>query len=138
MRICWHPLFTGFLLKLIYYVLASSQSYKNPSFSHFTHILLQSFGQKSKLHLTFCRFHFMGLVKKPRGYLICIFKQLFSVFKQYFTHFHTFFYPHVFPQMFLNNNFQFLNTCTKVTSSLFSFLFFLFIVGPSVLLYFLL
>ena len=47
------------------YLLAPSQSYKNPSFSHFTHILLQSFGQKSHLQLTFCRSHFMGLVKKP-------------------------------------------------------------------------
>ena len=28
-------------------------------------------------------------------------------------HFHTFFHPHVFPQIFSNNNFQFLNTCTK-------------------------
>ena len=30
-------------------------------------------------------------------------------------HFHTHFHPHVFPQMFSNNNFQFLNTCTKRT-----------------------
>ena len=37
----------------------------------------------------------------------------FSVFKQHFTHFNALFYPHVFPQMFLNNNFQFLNTHTK-------------------------
>ena len=28
-------------------------------------------------------------------------------------YFHILFYPQVFPQMFLNNNFQFLNTCTK-------------------------
>ena len=138
MRICWHPLFTGYLLKLIYYVLAPSQSYKNPSFSHFTYILLQSFGKKSRLQLTFCRFHFMGLVKKPRECLVCIFKQLFSFFKQHFIFFHTLFYSHVFSQMFLNNNFQFLNTCTKATPSLFSFFFFLFIVCPSVLLYFLL
>ena len=40
-----------------------------------------------------------------RGYLVGVFKQQFSVFKQYFTHFHTFFHPHVFPQIFLNNNF---------------------------------
>ena len=48
-----------------------------------------------------------------RGCLVCVFKQLFSVFKQHFTHFNTFFHPHVFPQMFLNNNFQFLNTHAK-------------------------
>ena len=48
-----------------------------------------------------------------RGCLVCIFKQLFLVFKQHFTHFNTFFHPHIFPQIFLNNNFQFLNTHTK-------------------------
>ena len=48
-----------------------------------------------------------------RGCLVCVFKQLFSVFKQHFTHFNTLFHPHVFSQMFLNNNFQFLNTHTK-------------------------
>ena len=40
-----------------------------------------------------------------RGCLVCVFKQLFSVFKQYFTYFYTLFHPHVFPQMFSNNNF---------------------------------
>ena len=48
-----------------------------------------------------------------RGWLVCVFKQLFSIFKQHFTHFNTLFHPHVFPQIFLNNNFQFLNTHTK-------------------------
>ena len=47
------------------------------------------------------------------GCLVSISKQQFSVFKQHLTYFHTFFHPHVFPQKFLNNNFQFLNTCTK-------------------------
>ena len=42
-----------------------------------------------------------------------VFKQQISVFKQHFTYFHTLFHPHVFPQNFLNKNFQFLNTCTK-------------------------
>ena len=42
-----------------------------------------------------------------------VFKQQFSVFKQHFTYFNTLFHPHVFPQKFLNNNFQFLNTYTK-------------------------
>ena len=42
-----------------------------------------------------------------------VFKQQFSVFKQHFTYFNTLFHPHVFPQKFSNNNFQFLNTCTK-------------------------
>ena len=50
---------------------------------------------------------------KAWGCLVCVFKQLFSVFKQYFTYFHTLFHPHVFSQMFSNNNFQFLNTYTK-------------------------
>ena len=40
-------------------------------------------------------------------------KQQFLVFKQYFTYFKTLFHPHVFSQIFLNNNFQFLNTHTK-------------------------
>ena len=48
-----------------------------------------------------------------RGCLVYVFKQQFSVFKQHFTHFNALFHPHVFPQMFLNNNFQFLNTHTK-------------------------
>ena len=48
-----------------------------------------------------------------RGCLVGVFKQQFSVFKQYFTHFHTLFHPQVFPQIFSNNNFQFLNTYTK-------------------------
>ena len=45
--------------------------------------------------------------------MIYVFKQQFSVFKQYFMHFNAFFHPHVFSQIFLNNNFQFLNTHTK-------------------------
>ena len=52
-------------------------------------------------------------VKLVRGCLVYVFKQQFLVFKQYFTHFNVLFHPHVFPQMFLNNNFQFLNTHTK-------------------------
>ena len=48
-----------------------------------------------------------------RGCLVYVFKQQFLVFKQHFTHFNALFHPHVFPQMFLNNNFQFLNTHTK-------------------------
>ena len=47
------------------------------------------------------------------GCLVCNLKQPFSVFKQHFTHFNALFHPHVFPQIFLNNNFQFLNTWTK-------------------------
>ena len=47
--------------------------------------------------------------------MFCVFKQTFSVFKQHFIHFQTLFHPHVFPQMFSNNNFQFLNTYTKWT-----------------------
>ena len=45
--------------------------------------------------------------------MVYVFKQQFSVFKQHFTYFKTLFHPHVFPQIFLNNNFQFLNTHTK-------------------------
>ena len=51
--------------------------------------------------------------KQHRGCLVCVLKQQFSVFKQHFTYFNIFFYPHVFSQIFLNNNFQFLNTYTK-------------------------
>ena len=53
--------------------------------------------------------------KTVREYLVCVFKQSFSDFKQYFTYFYILFYPHVFSQIFSNNNFQFLNTCTKQT-----------------------
>ena len=45
--------------------------------------------------------------------MVCIFKQHFSVFKQHFTYFNALFHPHVFSQIFLNNNFQFLNIYTK-------------------------
>ena len=48
-----------------------------------------------------------------KGCLVSVSKQQFSIFKQYFKYFHTFFHSHVFPQKFLNNNFQFLNTYTK-------------------------
>ena len=48
-----------------------------------------------------------------RGCLVCDFKQQFLVFKQHFMHFNALFHPHVFPQIFSNNNFQFLNTRTK-------------------------
>ena len=34
------------------------------------------------------------------GCLVSIFKQPFSIFKQYFTHFYTLFHPHVFLQKF--------------------------------------
>ena len=53
------------------------------------------------------------MVKNLRGCLVYVFKQSFSVFKQYFTYFHILFHPQVFSQVFSNNNFQFLNTCTK-------------------------
>ena len=55
----------------------------------------------------------IAVKSKLRECLVCVFKQLFSVFKQYFTHFHVLFHPHVFLQIFSNNNFQFLNTYTK-------------------------
>ena len=54
-------------------------------------------------------------VNKLSGCLVCVFKQSLSVFKQYFTHFNILFYPYIFSQIFLNNNFQFLNTYTKQT-----------------------
>ena len=47
------------------------------------------------------------------GCLVDIFKQQFSVFKQYYTYFYTLFHSHVFLHMFSNNNFQFLSACTK-------------------------
>ena len=52
-------------------------------------------------------------------------KQQFSVFKQYFTYFHILFHPHVFPLKFLNNNFQFLNTCTKRALNLYIFWYYI-------------
>ena len=58
--------------------------------------------------------------------LVSVFKQHFLVFKQHFTYFHTLFHPHEFPQKFLNNNFQFLNTCTKRTLNIITSRVFLF------------
>ena len=53
--------------------------------------------------------------------MVCIFKPSLLVFKQYFTYFNALFHSHVFSQIFSNNNFQFLNICTKRTlGSLFS------------------
>ena len=65
MRICWHPVFTSFLLKLIYYLLAPSKSHKNPSLFCFTFCVplymysTAKFWPKGQLQLTFCRSHFM-------------------------------------------------------------------------------
>ena len=42
-----------------------------------------------------------------------VFLNNYFQFKQYFMHFNVLFYPHIFSQIFSNNNFQFLNTCTK-------------------------
>ena len=39
--------------------------------------------------------------------------------KQYYTYFHILFHLHTFLQMFLNNNFQFLNTHTKRALNIF-------------------
>ena len=41
--------------------------------------------------------------------LACIFKQSILIFKLYFIYFNTLFYLHIFLQIFLNINFQFLN-----------------------------
>ena len=57
--------------------------------------------------------------------MVYVFKQQFSVFKQHFTYFNALFHPQVFSQMFLNNNFQFLNTHTKRSLSCHNFFFFL-------------
>ena len=54
----------------------------------------------------------INIFKTLGGCLFCVFKQSFSVFKQHFTHFNVLFHQHVFPQIFSNNNFLFLNTCT--------------------------
>ena len=61
------------------------------------------------------------------GCLVCVFKQPFSVFKQHFTYFYILFHPHEFSQMFLNNIFQFLNTCNKRTLYFLFFLLLLFL-----------
>ena len=75
-----------------------------------------------RLCTCFCPFDF-DTFKTLRGYLVSVFKQQFSIFKQYFTYFYTFFHLHVFPQKFLNNNFQVLNTCTKRALNGFCFCF---------------
>ena len=62
-----------------------------------------------RVSLCVCVF-FLELI---RGCLVCDFKQPFSVFKQHFTYLNVLFHPHVFSKIFSNNNFQFLNTCTK-------------------------
>ena len=65
-----------------------------------------------------CILEWNGIIDKItfwdiRECLVFVFKQKFSVFKQYYTYFHIFFHPHIFLQIFLNNNFQFLNTHIK-------------------------
>ena len=70
--------------------------------------------KKKKKNLYVFLFHSL-LFPSLWGCLVNGFKQPFLVFKQYFTHFNALFHPHVFPQIFLNNNFQFLNICTKRT-----------------------
>ena len=50
---------------------------------------------KKKINMTTC---FENItIELHRGCLVCIFKQSFLGFKQYFTHFNTFFHQHVFP-----------------------------------------
>ena len=60
-------------------------------------------------------------LKRLRRYLVCIFKQQFLIFKQHYMYFDTLFHQHVFSKIFLNNNFQFLNTCTKRTLNFLSY-----------------
>ena len=72
---------------------------------------IKHFFNYKQINTTFCS----GRFGRLRGCLVCNFKQPFSVFKQHFTHFNALFHSHVFPQIFSNNNFQFLNTYTKQT-----------------------
>ena len=92
-------------------------SYSLLNIVHINCVCLWSDQPRLKNTLSFMQNCFVALKRGRlfRGCLICVFKKSFLVFKQYFTHFHTLFHPHVFPQMFSNNNFQFLNTCTKRT-----------------------
>ena len=70
--------------------------------------------EKSSFHV-WKQSHAFAISRKQRVHLVCVFKQLFLIFKQYFTYFNIFFHIHIFSQIFLNNNFQFLNICTKWT-----------------------
>ena len=65
--------------------------------------------------MIFVSLYFSVALELFRGCLVCDFKQPFSVFKKHFTHFNGLFHPHVFPQIFSNNNFQFLNTYTNLS-----------------------
>ena len=101
-------------------VFASCTHNTSYSLLNFAHVIVCVYGLTNhvwKIPWILCKTVFVALKRGRlfRGCLICVFKQPFLVFKQHFTHFHTLFHPHVFPQMFSNNNFQFLNTCTKRT-----------------------
>ena len=79
MMICWHPLFTSFLLKLIYYLLASSESHKNPSLFCFAFSIpcytysTAKFWPKCQLQLTFCRSHFMFFAQNTKSFIFYLF-----------------------------------------------------------------
>ena len=49
---------------------------------------------------------------KTRGHLVHKFKHMFSVFKQYYTHFHILFFSRIFTHVFKQQN-TFLSTYTK-------------------------
>ena len=86
---------------------ASWASFMDPRFDLRPHTSAQSSLNPSTGHMHAYNINLLW------GCLVCDFKQPFSVFKQNFTYFNVLFHPHVFSQIFSNNNFQFLNTCTK-------------------------
>ena len=102
------------------------------TWKHSWWLVAKSFGGSHRITISFlrtvwvcvcvCVCFFLELI---RGCLVCDFEQPFSVFKQHFTYLNALFHPHVFLKIFSNNNFQFLNTCTKrALTSLFCFVSF--------------
>ena len=89
-------------------------------FSHHSQsVILDNYKNRCESSCVLYHFSFEAEVENKlikqrlRGCLVCVFKQPFLIFKQYFMHFNTLFHSHIFLKMFLNNNFQFLNTHTK-------------------------
>ena len=47
-------------------------------------------------NMWYCFFFFFFFLRILSGYLVDLFNHMILVFKQYYTHFHTLFHPHLF------------------------------------------
>ena len=107
-RICLWNLFAGFIINLL------DWRWNSINLLDFVFILGTHWRWQFQFQFQFS-IRVLGIWRINLGAFGLCFQITISIFKQYFTHYHILFYPHVFSQIFSRNNFQFLNTCTKWT-----------------------